>query len=223
MEQQVIEVQNRQESGKGAAHRLRATGRIPGVLYGHKQAPVSFTVDPLDLQKKVKASGMGRNTVFKVSGLGREVLALLKEVQVHPVKRSLVHIDLIEVRESDRVVVEVPVELTGKPAGVVAGGVLQAVRRSVSLECSPTAIPSKIVIDVTHLELNQALHVNDVKLPDGTKNSGGNYAIAVVQAPRAEEERPAAAAAEGAEGAAAAEGAEAGKPAAAAPAAEKKK
>lgn len=228
MEQQVIQVELRNESGKGAAHRARRAGKIPGVLYGHKQTPVSFVVDPNELKKRVKASGLGRNTVFKVEGLGREVLALLKDAQTHPLRRSLVHIDFVEVRESDRVVVEVPVELDGKPAGVTAGGVLQAVRRTISLQCSPLSIPTKIVADVTGLQLNEALHVNDVKLPEGTKSVGGNYALATVHAPRAEEERPTAgaegAAAEGAaaEGAAA-EAAPAKAAAAKAPAADAKK
>lgn len=221
MQTQVIEIKRRDKSGKTSARKDRQAGRVPGILYGHKQDPVSFTVDPHDLMKKVKASGAGRNTVFKLSGLDREVMALLKEAQVHPLRHSLIHIDLVEVRESDRVIVEVPVELVGKPEGVTAGGVLQAVRRTIAVETSPISIPSKIVVDVTHLHLNQALHVNDIKFPEGTKSgypAASNFAVATVQAPRAEEEvKPAAdaAAAEGAEGAPAA--------GAAAPAAEAEK
>jgi large subunit ribosomal protein L25 len=205
MQSQSIEVKRREVGGKGLARKIRQGGQIPGVLYGHKQEPVAFTIDPNELKKRVKASGMGRNTIFKVSGLDREIMALVKDVQIDPVKRNPIHIDLVEIRESDRIVVEVPVELTGKPAGVVAGGILQAVRRTIAVECSPLAIPQKIVADVTHLNLNQALHVNDVKFPEGTKSgypAGTNFAIATVQAPRAEvEEKPLAA--EGAEGAAA--------------------
>lgn len=209
MQTQVIEIKRREKSGKTSARKDRQAGRVPGILYGHKQDPVSFTVDPHDLMKKVKASGAGRNTVFKLSGLDREVMALLKEAQVHPLRHNLIHIDLVEVRESDRVVVEVPVELVGKPEGVTAGGVLQAVRRTIAVETSPISIPAKIVVDVSHLHLNQALHVNDIKFPEGTKSgypAGSNFAVATVQAPRAEEEvKPAAdAAAEGAEGAPAA-------------------
>src|SRR5688572_13530640 len=142
MQTQDIQVERRTESGKKTARKLRKGGKIPGILYGHKQEPVAFTVDPHEVHKKVRASGAGRNTVFKVSGLGRDVLALLKDSQIDPVKRALLHIDLIEIRESDRVVVEVPVELVGKPAGVVAGGVLQAVRRTIAVETSPLSIPA---------------------------------------------------------------------------------
>jgi large subunit ribosomal protein L25 len=203
--EQVIKVEQRYESGKGAARRARRAGKIPGILYGHKQQPVSLSLDPIELKKRVKASGLGRNTVFKVEGLGREVLALLKDAQTDPLKRTVLHVDFVEVRESDRVVVEVPFELMGKPAGVTAGGVLQVVRRTVALECSPLAIPAMLTFDVTQLGLNEALHVADVKLPEGTRSVGGNYAIATIHAPRTEtEERPAAEGA--AEGAAAAEG-----------------
>jgi large subunit ribosomal protein L25 len=202
MQTQVIEIKKRENSGKTAARKDRQAGRVPGILYGHKQEPFPFTIDPHDLLKKVRSSGMGRNTVFKVVGAGRELTALIKDSQSHPLKHTLLHVDLIEVRESDRIVVEVPVELIGKPEGVIAGGVLQAVRRTIAVECSPVAIPQKITADVTHLHLNQALHVNDIKFPDGTKSGyppGTNFAVATVQPPRAEEEvKPATA--EGAEG-----------------------
>src|SRR5688572_727139 len=101
MQQHEIHVEPRTGSGKGSARKVRDTGKIPGVLYGHKQAAQSFTIDPIELKKQVKASGMGRNTVFKVSGLGRDVMALLREAQMHPLKRTIIHIDLVEIRDTD--------------------------------------------------------------------------------------------------------------------------
>ncbi len=214
MEQTVLQVEKRIADGKGAARKLRKTGKIPGVLYGHKQAPVSIAVDPHVLRKLLRSSGMGRNTIFTLKGLDRELTALVKDVEIDPVRRNMTHIDLIEIRETDRIVVDVPVELVGKPEGVVAGGVLQAVRRAIAVECSPLNIPKLIQVDVTHLQLGQAVHVSDVKFPEGTKSGyTGNFAIASVQAPRAEVETTTApvegaeAVAEGAEGAAPAEGA----------------
>lgn len=187
MEQQIIEVEPRTGSGKGASRKVRATGRIPGVLYGHKQPALSFTIDPQVLRKKVKASALGRNTVFTIKGLGREVTALLKDAQIHPLRREIVHVDFVEVRDTDRIVVDVPVELVGKPEGVTDGGVLQSVRRAIAVECSVLDIPRLITVDVTHLKMGMALHVNDVTFPPGTKNGyPGNFAIASVQAPRAE-------------------------------------
>src|SRR5207237_8607970 len=145
-------------------------GKIPGVLYGHKQEPISIAVDPAVLRKSLRATGMGRNTVFSVKGLDREVMALLKDAQIDPVKRNITHFDLIEIRETDRIVVDVPVELVGKPEGVVAGGVLQAVRRAIAVECSPLSIPKLIQVDVTHLQMGMAVHISDVKFPEGTKS-----------------------------------------------------
>jgi large subunit ribosomal protein L25 len=225
MQTQVIEVKRRDVGGKGLARKVRQNGMIPGVLYGHKQEPVALTVDSNELRKRVKASGMGRNTIFKVAGLGRDIMALLKDVQIDPLKRNPIHVDFVEIRETDRIVVEVPVELEGKPAGVIAGGVLQAVRRTIAVECSPLAIPQKITADVSHLNMNQALHVSDIKFPEGTKSgypAGTNFAIATVQVPCAEEEVKLAVAEGAVEGAVAAEGAAAEGAAApaAAPAAE---
>lgn len=212
MEQQVIEVEHRGTRGKGAARKLRATGMIPGVLYGHKEAPVAFSVNPLELRKRIRASGMGRNTIFKLSGLDRDVLALLKETQVDPVRRDLLHIDLIEVREGDQVFVDVPLEFSGKAAGVVAGGDLQVVRRSIEVACSPLTIPRSIPVDVTPLEIGDTLHAGDLPFPEGVVCTNERLAVVNIKAPRAE-----AAEGEGEEGAEAAEGAE-GAPAAAAPA-----
>jgi large subunit ribosomal protein L25 len=215
--EQVLTVEPRVAAGKGGARKARAQGKVPGVLYGHGQRPLSFSVNPADLSKQIHASGLGVNTVLRVKGLEREELALLKDSQVDPVKRRLIHIDLIAIREDEDVVVSVPIEFTGKPIGVVNGGVFQPVRREITLACKPLSIPRQIAIDVTNLDINKTVHVSDVVLPEGTKMAmAGRLAIATVASPAAEEE---VAPAEGAvEGAVPAEGEAAA--AAAAPAAE---
>ena len=210
MEQQVIEVEQRGPRKKGAVRKLRASGKIPGILYGHKEAPVPFAVNPLELRKKLRASGQGRNTIFKVTGLGREVLALLKATQVDPVRRDLLHIDMIEVREGDVMKVDVPLVFSGKPEGVVAGGELQIVRRTIEVQCNALRIPKQIDVDLTPILLGQALHASDLTFPEGVVVTNTRAAIATVRAPRAEEPAPGAEAAvpaEGAEGAVPAEGA----------------
>lgn len=211
MEQIVdVQVQPRSQSGKGPARKLRAAGQIPGVMYGHKERAQPFAVDPTDLDRKIRSSGFGRNTVLRVHGLERNVLALLKATQIDPVKRNLMHIDLIEVREDEPVVVRIPVTLTGKCKGVVAGGMLQTIRHELKLACTPVSIPREILVDVTELDMNETLHINELDLPAGVTNVGGqNWAIVAVHAPSAAE-----VAAE--EEAAAAEAAEAAAPAAAA-------
>jgi large subunit ribosomal protein L25 len=219
MEQQVIELEHRGPKKKGAARKLRASGKIPGILYGHKESPVPFAVNPLELRKKIRASGMGRNTIFKVEGLGRDVLAILKDTQVDPVRRDLIHIDMVEVRDGDVMEVDVPLVFTGKPEGVIHGGELQVVRRAIPVRTNPLAIPQSIEVDVTPMQLGDSMHASDLTYPEGVVCTNPRFAICSVRAPRAEEV-PAAAVegavpAEGEAGAAPAEGA------AAAPAAKK--
>jgi large subunit ribosomal protein L25 len=209
MEQQVIEVEHRGPSKKGAARKLRASGKIPGILYGHKEAPVPFAVNPHELRKRIRTSGMGRNTLFTMRGLGRDVMVLLKDTQVDPVRRDLLHVDFIEVREGDMVHVDVPFVFSGKPEGVTAGGELAIVRRTITVSTNPLTIPQSIAVDLTPIQLGQALHASDLKYPDGVVCINPKDAVATVRAPRAEvvEETPGAVAAEGEEGAAPAEGA----------------
>ncbi len=218
MEQQAIQVEVRTPNGKMATRKLRAGGRIPGVLYGHKEAAVSLSLDPHALQKRIRASGLGRNTVFKLEGLNRSVLALLKEAQVHPLSRNLIHVDLIEVREDEQVVVEVPIEFEGRAHGVVMGGDLFIVRRSLSVACSPLNIPRAIKADVTPLGMGQAMHVADLPFPEGVKPAiDPKTTVANIRAPRTEAAAETAVAAEAAPAAAKAPAAAAAKaPAAAA-------
>jgi large subunit ribosomal protein L25 len=216
MEHQVIEVETRDPNGKGAVRKLRANGKIPGVLYGHKEAPTPLALDPVVLRRKIRDAGMGQNTLLKISGLKRDVLALIKDTQVEPVRRALLHVDLIEVRETDSVVVNVPVEFTGKPVGVTAGGEVMVAMRSIPVRTSPIAIPKIVTLDITYLELGQTMHLSDVKLPAGSAIGGdGKLAIVSVKAPRQEKVETPAADAAAADGAAPAEGAAAGDKAAA--------
>lgn len=228
--EQLIKVEPRVVNGKGGARKLRGTGKLPGILYGHKEKPLAFSVEPRSFEKAIHSSGYGRNTVLRIQGLEREVLALVRDSQIDPVRRSLVHIDLIEVKETEDVTVEVALEFTGKPLGVTKGGLLQPVLRSLKILTKPTSIPKSITVDVTTLDLNHSFHVSDVVLPAGTKAAvPGHLAVVIVAAPEKEEEAApkvdaAAAPAAGAAGAAPAAGAAAPAAGAAAakPGAEKK-
>jgi large subunit ribosomal protein L25 len=214
--EQVISVEPRPTSGKGAARKLRKAGKVPGILYGHQQKPQPFALEPSNLERTMATSGAGRNTVFRVQGLERNVLALVKDIQLDPIKHRLIHLDFVEVREDEEVVVNVAVKLTGKPAGVVDGGILQAVRRELRVFCKPLAIPHQIEVDTTHLHIGDSIHIKDVQFPAGTRPAdGGHFTVATCVAPMAEEKVEDTAAAAAA--AAAVPGAE-GAPAAAAPA-----
>ena len=163
-----LTVEPRQERGKGAARRLRAQGKIPGIYYGKGEEPLAITLDPrafmraLDPQKK-------QNTVFTVSvGSGKKALtAMLREYQSDALSSALTHIDLVSVDITKNVTVEVPVEFVGKAAGTVDGGQIHAVYRRIPVRCKPTDIPTLIQVDITSLHIGDALHIDEITLPEG--------------------------------------------------------
>jgi large subunit ribosomal protein L25 len=213
----VLNAKSRQESGKGSSRRLRTQGLVPAVVYGkHLETPVHISVDPVAVKKAI-ATPHRLNTLLtlKVEG-GGEHQVLLKDYQQDPLTREVLHADFIDVQENQPVKVKLPVVLSGRSVGVAEGGILQQARREIEVWAVAKAIPEKLEVDVTALKINQALHVNDVALPEGvTVKSHVNFTLAVVSAPDREEAQAAApAAAAPAAGAAAAAAAPAGKEAA---------
>jgi large subunit ribosomal protein L25 len=196
-------VQTREGAGKGAARKLRASGLIPAVLYGSGRETVSISLDPRQLERILRTSGSGLNTLLEVTVEGRTDrsggVALVKELQRDPVRGSLLHADLYEVDLAKTVEVEVPVHLVGKPKGVELGGILDALLREVTLECLPRSIPDSLSIDISGLEIGDVVHVRDIPLPgDVTLLTDGGLAVAHVVAPTVEAEPGAAEAAEAA-------------------------
>lgn len=187
IDRSTLEAKVREGSGKGPARRLRAEKLVPAVVYGpHLEKPLQIAVDPLAVKKAV-ATPHKYNTLISLKIGATEHLVLLKDYQHHPVTRDILHADFIGVRENEQVKVRVPVVLTGKSEGVLAGGILEQKRRDIEVWALPAAIPESIAVDVTALKVAQALHINDVKLPAGlTIKSTVNYTLAVVTAPQAE-------------------------------------
>ena len=160
---------NRPQRGKGAARRLRNEGRIPAVAYGKDLASMPVAVTPKDILTVLK-SERGQNTVIsmKVDG-AKDVLVMIKSFTVHPVARTLEHVDFVEVKLDRAVDVEIPLVATGKAAGLAQGGLLRQVYRTVPVRCLPSAIPLKIEVDVTALELGDSLHADKLPLPEGVE------------------------------------------------------
>jgi large subunit ribosomal protein L25 len=194
----VLEAKPREGNGKGASRRLRAQGLIPAVVYGkHLETPYQIAVEPTAI-KKAMAGPHRLNTLItlKIAGVGDKQV-LLKDYQQDPVSRRILHADFIDVRENEKVKVKVPLTLVGKPVGVAEGGILSVQKRELEVWALPKAIPEKIEVDVSHLKIAQALHINEVKLPEGVEvKTNVNYTLAVVAVPEKEEAAaPAAAAA----------------------------
>ena len=219
-----VNAEVRRETGKGSARRARAAGRVPGVLYGLKEEPLSLSLDPLALVRSMDKERR-RNTVFALAladnGKSAEVTVMIRDVQIDPLKRTIVHVDFLRVDLDAEVRVSIPLVLKGVPAGVVNGGNLHQSMHMVAVAAKPAAIPTKVEIDVSALNIGQAVHVSDLKLPQGVRALlDPKTGLASVVAPRADKVEEAAAAAAAAaapaEGAAApAEGAAAGAAAAA--------
>ena len=162
-----VTASRRSESGKGAASRLRSTGKIPAVAYGKQLPAQALAVSP-DALKAVFSSAYGNNNVIELDVEGKDKLTvLLRDYQYHPVSRQLLHADFVQIHLDQPVDVEVPLELTGKAAGVIKGGILRQVFRRLPIRALPGNIPVKIVHDVTGLDLDGHVAPKDLNLPEG--------------------------------------------------------
>jgi large subunit ribosomal protein L25 len=239
MEFAKVNVDVRSASKKGGARKVRSGGAVPGVLYGRKREPLAVTFNEKELLTSLDKEKR-RNTVLTLNvrpadgkGKAEEVTAMVRDAQINPLSRRLVHVDFLAVDLDAEVTVNVPMVLTGKAVGVTNGGNLHQSMHMIPVAAKPALIPTKVEVDVSALDIGDALHASDIKLAQGVRVVlDAKEAIASVVAPKAEKVEEAAAApvegavpAEGAAapaaGAAAAAGGAGGEKAAAAPAAAK--
>jgi len=196
---------SRNISGKGAARTLRRQGQVPAVIYGHGREPLSLALNARDLDKLLSHI-QAESTVIEVSVGGQTAKTLIREIQRHPIKRQILHVDFQALVAGEKVTVNIPIVLEGIPEGVkLEGGVLDQTLRELEIECDPSDIPDHAELDVTAMVIGDSLHVSDIKLPANVKIlDDPETSVAVLAAPRAViEETPAAEAVEGAEGVAA--------------------
>jgi large subunit ribosomal protein L25 len=186
-----LKATQRNTFGKNSARALRRDGLIPAVLYGPKRESLPLTVSPADLDKIYKTSGTEQvllNLVIQ-NGATQNVTVLIKEVQASPVTRQYLHIDFLEISLDEEIVVSVLVEVTGKSKGVERGGFLQLVRHELEVSCLPTNMPDKIEVDITDLDIGDAIHAEDIKLEDKvTLLADPGHTVLTVVAPTVEEE-----------------------------------
>jgi large subunit ribosomal protein L25 len=186
---------------RGGSKKLRSSGRIPAIIYGRQATPQSLEVNSRDMEN-LMTHAHGENVLvdLAIDKDGRpKRLALVQEVQHHPLNRHILHVDFHEVAENEKVTIKVPVETTGEAIGVKAsGGVLEHVLFKISLRALPKDLPEVIRVDVSKLDLNQTIHLGEIPVPAGVEVIGDKE-IPVIScaAPRTEEEE-AAATAEGA-------------------------
>ncbi|MCF2529999.1 50S ribosomal protein L25/general stress protein Ctc [Yinghuangia soli] len=176
-----IAAESRSEFGKGAARRARREGKVPAVLYGHGTAPVHLSLPGHDLMLALKTP----NVLLSLEVDGKKELALPKDVQRHPIKRHLEHVDLILVKRGEKVTVDVPVVPTGT---VAPGGLLETVLVALPIEAEATHLPETIEVSVEGLEAGQSVKAEDIKLPAGsTLAVDGDTVVLHVMVPAAAE------------------------------------
>lgn len=191
----------REGTGKGAARTLRREGLVPAVIYGHGRDPISLSLNARDLDKML-GHIQAESTVIDITVGGQTAKTLIREIQRHPIKRQILHVDFQALVAGEKVTVNIPITLVGIPEGVkLEGGVLDQTLRELEIEVDPANIPDHAELDVSAMVIGDSLHVSDIKLPEGVEIlDDPETSVAVVAAPRAViEETPAA---EGVEGAA---------------------
>ena len=167
----VVEVEQRSDTGKNAAGRLRRAGKIPGIVYGLDRPPFSVAVSPRRLGEVLRLE-TGKNTILNLSLVGqdRTRAVMIREIQRDPVTELPLHVDFVRVDLEKAITVAVPVRLLGIPLGVkTEGGLLEFVTRQIDVECLPGEIPEHVDIDVSELHVNQNVHVSDVKVGERIK------------------------------------------------------
>lgn len=176
MEVKSLKAEIRKPGGSREAARLRRAGRVPGVIYGHKQAAASIALDPKLLEREIEHGAH----LFTIEMGGKNETCLLKDVQYDHLGLHAMHVDFIRVDLNERVKVKVPLELRGTAKGVADGGVVTQLMMDIEIECQVAAIPDNIRVNIADLALNQMIHVRELPLPAGFKALGDAEAIVVM-------------------------------------------
>jgi len=192
-----LSVQRRESIGKGPVRRLRRQGLVPAILYGARSEPVPLSLSASDVQRALHAhEGGGVLVMLRLPGEVEARTAVVRDLQFHPVRETLLHVDLQAVRMDEEITVEVPIRVVGEAAGVKEqSGILAVLLRAVEVACLPSLIPERLDLDVSALRIHDVLTVADLRLPEGVRvMTAGSQAVVTVSPPTAEEAPPPAAA-----------------------------
>lgn len=181
-----LSANSRDATGKGAARTLRSQGQVPAVIYGHGRDPQPLALNARDLDKMLSHI-QAESTVIEVTVGGQTAKTLIREIQRHPIKRQILHVDFQALVAGEKVTVSIPILLIGVPEGVrLGGGVLDQTLRELEIEVDPSNIPDHVELDVTNMVIGDSKHVSDLSLPPGVEVlDDAETSVAVVAAPRA--------------------------------------
>jgi large subunit ribosomal protein L25 len=182
-----LSAQKRDGRGKGVARKLRAAGRVPAVVYGKDQEPIALSLDAREAVHLFHAISVD-NTIInvRIEGESEEMETLVREVQTHPFKADLLHVDFYRIQRGVSIEVDIPVRLEGTPVGVRdGGGVLEITLHDLRVKCIPSEIPETIEIDVKHLDVGDSLHVSEISPPQNVEFvTDGIHTICSVALPK---------------------------------------
>ena len=182
----VLTANAREKVGKGSAREARRQGNIPAVIYGDKKSPIPIVVEQKILVRYLSTGGFF-NTLFDIDINGELNRVLPRDVQLHPVTDVPEHVDFLRVSATTKISVEVPVEFIGDDVspGIKSGGVLNVVRYTVEVSCTPDLIPSTLSVNLSSAEIGDSLHISAVNLPEGVTPtiSDRDFTIATIVAP----------------------------------------
>jgi large subunit ribosomal protein L25 len=179
----------RSTTGKGVARKLRAAGKVPAVIYGHAREAQSLELEHHALQLLLEKHPY-QSTVIALEVDGKTSNTLIREIQRHPFKKQIVHVDFQELVAGEKVTVPVPLQFTGTPEGVRhGGGLLDQILHELEVSCDPSNIPHHIVVDVTPLTIGHSIHAGEIALPAGvTLETEADATVCVCAAPKVEAE-----------------------------------
>jgi large subunit ribosomal protein L25 len=185
-EQLTLSAETRERAGKGASRELRREGRVPAVVYGNNESPLSIHVEEKALMKAL-SGGHFMNSVVMIEAGAAPVRTLPKDVQFHPVTDRPLHVDFLRISEHAKVTVAVPIRFIDEDEskGLKRGGVLNAVRHDLELVCDAAEIPEQVEISLAGLDIGDSLHISHVKLPSGTESAitDRDFTIATIVSP----------------------------------------
>jgi len=186
MANQVIKAELRTKAGKGSSRAIRRDGRIPAVVYGAKKDVTMITVDFIDITKLLN-TGSFLSSTYDVEVEGKKQMVLPRDVQFHPVNDRPLHVDFLRLAQNASIAINVPVHFFNEEEcpGLKGGGIVNAVRHDIELNCPANAIPESIDIDLTGLELGDSVHISEITLPDGVTPviDDRDFTIATIAAP----------------------------------------
>jgi large subunit ribosomal protein L25 len=187
LDQLEIKAKTRTTKGNGPARALRREGHVPAVLYGPSTEPQMLSVSAYDLDMTLKKGNISRAILSLAIDDQPSRIAMVKELQQHPVTGDVLHLDLYEIDMARKIKVNVPISTTGKSKGIELGGMLQIIRRELEVLCLPNAIPETITIDITDLDIGDSVHVEEIPLGENIELPlDVNFTVLTIVSPKIE-------------------------------------